>query len=100
MPLTETLLDDGQLMDYAGQLEALSDNDLVDEISSQIYHAGFSSRATIADQKAGAGYTEATARREMPWLYARAYNRAARDAGVELDAKDYERAREPVTRAA
>lgn len=93
--LTETLLDDGQQTDYAGQLEVLKDEDLVDETSKQIHRAGYSSRMTVADQKAGICYAEA-GRREKPWLYARGYNQAARSAGVSLDAGDLERARAPI----
>lgn len=97
--LSQPLLDDGQQTDYAGQLTALSDEDFINEIASQIYHAGFSSRVTVADQKAGIGYKEAE-RREKPWLYAKAYNSAACSAGVSLDAGDYERAQAPVAEAA
>lgn len=99
MPFSQPLLDDGQLTDYAGQLEALTDEDFVSEISSQIYSAGYHSRMSVADQKAGAGYKEAI-RREKPWLYSQAYNGAAKDAGVHLDATDYERAKPPVATAA
>lgn len=90
----ETLLDDGQLTDYAGQIAILNDNDFVDEIAKHIYSAGFSPRMTVADQKAGIGYKEAE-RREKPWLYVRAYNSAARSAGVEIDRTDLEKARAP-----
>lgn len=97
--LTEPLLDEGQLTDYAGQLEILKDDDFVAEVAKQILDAGYSPRVTVADQKAGIGYTEAQ-RREKPWLYVRAYNSAASSAGVELDRTDVEKAREPVAIAA
>jgi hypothetical protein len=71
----------------------------VAEIAKQILDAGYSPRVTVADQKAGIGYKEAE-RRESPWLYARAYNKAARDAGVDLDATDIRRAQPPVAAAA
>lgn len=100
MRTTQALFDDGQKTDYAGQLEGLSDDDFVKEVSEQILAAGYSPRMTVADEKASIGYTEAATRREKPWLYAQAWNRAARAAGVDLDASDYARARPPVAAAA
>ena len=94
------LLDDGQKTDYAGQLAGLNEADLVTEISSQILAAGYSRRESVADQKSGIGYTECATVRGKPWLYAQAYNRAARDAGVDLDPSDLARARPPVAAAA
>lgn len=97
---TQPLLDDRQKTDYAGQLSGLKDDDLVQEIAGQILAAGYSPVMTVADQKAGIGYTECATRREMPWLYARAYNRAAADAGIAVTAADRAAAHPPVAAAA
>ncbi len=93
--LTETLLDDGQQTDYAGQLEALKDEDFVVETAAQIQAAGYSSRMTVADQKARICYTEA-GRRDKPWLYVQGYNRAARSVGQPVSPADLRDARAPI----
>lgn len=88
------LLDEAQLAAYAAEVKEMSDQDYVSETQKQILYAGYTSRHSAADQRAGICYKESVAR-EKPWLYAQAYNRAANDAGVEIDEKDRERARPP-----
>lgn len=94
--LKPRLLDDGEQTDYAAQIEALKDDDLVEEIRNQVYEAGFSPRVqTHHDQRCTLLYHEAV-RREKTWIYCRGHNKAVLDAGGEVDESDRQKAREPI----
>lgn len=87
-------LTEAEIAEYAAKVAAMTDNDLVTETSSQIYKAGFDRLYGKADQRVSVCFEDAD-RRDKAWLYARAYNRAARDLGIPLDQGDLERARIP-----
>lgn len=94
--LKSRLIDDGEQTDYAGQIEILTDDALVDEIRNQVHEAGFSPRVhTHHDQRCTLLHREAV-RRKKAWLYCRGHNRAVLDAGGEIDETDRERACEPI----
>jgi len=90
---TPQLTDEEQAA-YAASLTTMTDDDYVAETAKQVYDAGYDRQYGKADQRVHLCFKEAD-RRGKPWLYARSYNRAARDAGVDLDRTDLERAREP-----
>lgn len=86
------LLTDASIAEYAIEVQAMDNDAFVAEAAEQILSAGYHSKMSVADQKARVCYHDA-GRRNAPHLYARAYNRAAGNAGVVLDASDFEQAR-------
>lgn len=87
------LLDEAQLAEYASELQTKTDEEIVAEVRSQVYNAGFFPVHSRHDQKASQCWAE-TERREKPWLYQRGYNGALRDAGQDVTSFDLERATE------
>lgn len=88
-------LTDAEITDYTASVAAMTDDELVTAASRQIYLAGFDRLYGKADQRVSVCYKDAE-RRGKPWLYARAYNQAARDADIPLDQHDLDRARAPL----
>lgn len=89
-------LTEAEIAEYAAKVETMTDDELVTETSSQIHQAGFDRLYGKADQRVSVCFKDAD-RRGKAWLYARAYNRAARDLGIPLGEGDFERARAPQT---
>ncbi|NTF54855.1 hypothetical protein G6L12_08110 [Agrobacterium rhizogenes] len=76
--------------------EAMTDEEFLDRAETQIWLSAFASNnpTAPAHKEADRAYDEAK-RREKPWLYKRAWNRAYRSAGYEPSAADIEAAKEP-----
>lgn len=87
------LLGEEQLREYASQLKTKTDDQLVEEVRTQVYDAALLVRHSVHDQKATKCWEESE-RRQKPWLYQRGYNGAVRDAGEKPTAFDLERATE------
>lgn len=94
MILTETALSEEQKTAYAAHLITLDEAAFVAETAKQILDAGYSRTHCASDDRCTLCYNEAK-RRDAMYLYQRGYNKASRDAGVEVDHADIEKARKP-----
>lgn len=97
--MSKTLLTDGEIADYAGQVALLDETDLVDETRRQIHDAGYETRHSPSDQRCTVCYQEAV-RRGKVHLYQRGYNTAALDVGMSVSFEDLDKARAPLAMAA
>jgi hypothetical protein len=76
--------------------ESISDDDFVKKAETQIWFSAFANNnpRAPAHKKTDAAYSEAQ-RREKPWLYKRAWNKAYRSCGYQPSDDDLEAAKEP-----
>ena len=76
--------------------QSLNDDEFVTKADEQIWLSAFASNnpRAPAHAEADAAYSEAK-RRGKPWLYQRAWNRAAASAGFELSAANLDAEKEP-----
>ena len=94
MILTEQALSNEQKAAYTARLMEMDEATFVAETAKQILDAGYSRTHCASDDRCTLCYNEAK-RRDAMYLYQQGYNKAARDAGIDVDKADIEKARKP-----
>ena len=86
------LLNNKDLAAYALKLKAMSDDELLKEITENIEEASWRIYHSLYDQLCDAGYNEAHARGKN-WIYQSAYNKIAYKNGDTISENDIENAK-------